>query len=224
MAMDQVMSALRGQNAGERERLRQEHLRMESLQGAMVAEVESVRKNVEEERQRLAERGAALERDKRQADATARAESDRLAEQRVKLETDRESFAALQISASKAAEEMVRRHADEEGRLNLARQSLEKEASSFEARLSCARADLHKADHVRETLDRLRDQDEVERRRLKAVARELERAFEEVRVKTDESIERQREAEAMKMEALAASKTAAEEREAAQLRSARTEE
>ncbi|CAN0486601.1 unnamed protein product, partial [Ectocarpus sp. 12 AP-2014] len=40
MAMDQVMSALRGQNAGERERLRQEHLRMEALQGAMVAEVE----------------------------------------------------------------------------------------------------------------------------------------------------------------------------------------
>ncbi|CAM9541564.1 unnamed protein product [Ectocarpus fasciculatus] len=122
MAMDQVMSALRGQNAGERERLRQEHLRMEALQGAMVAEVESVRKSVEEERQRLAERGAALERDKRQADAAARAERDRLAEQRVKLETDRESFAALQISASKAAEEMARRHADEEGRLNLARQ------------------------------------------------------------------------------------------------------
>ncbi|CAM9564149.1 unnamed protein product [Ectocarpus sp. 6 AP-2014] len=224
MAMDQVMSALRGQNAGERERLRQEHLRMEALQGAMVAEVESVRKSVEEERQRLAERGAALERDKRQANATARAESDRLTEQRVKLETDRESFAALQISASKAAEEMARRHTDEEGRLNLARQSLEKEASSFEARLSCARADLHKADHVRETLDRLRDQDEVERRRLKAVAGELERAFEEVRAKTDESIERQREAETMKMEALAASKTAAEEREAAQLRSVRTEE
>ncbi|CAM9432226.1 unnamed protein product [Laminaria digitata] len=32
MAMDQVMRALRGQNAGERERLRQEHLRMETLQ------------------------------------------------------------------------------------------------------------------------------------------------------------------------------------------------
>lgn len=65
---------------------------------------------------------------------------------------------------------------------------------------------------------------QVERRRLKAVAGELERAFEEVRAKTDESIERQREAEAMKMEALAASKTAAEEREEAQLRSVRTEE
>ncbi|CAB1113789.1 unnamed protein product [Ectocarpus sp. CCAP 1310/34] len=205
-------SARRAQQTAEDEVQRLQGTLMAMDQGAMVAEVDSVRKSVEEERQRLAERGAALERDKREADATARAESDRLAEQ--------------------AAEEMARRHADEEGRLNLARQSLEKEASSFEARLSCARADLHKADHVRKTLDRLRDQDEVggwvgrwvERRRLKAVAGELERAFEEVRAKTDESIERQREAEAMKMEALAASKTAAEEREAAQLRSVRTEE
>lgn len=65
---------------------------------------------------------------------------------------------------------------------------------------------------------------QVERRRLKAVAGELERAFEEVRAKTDESIERQREAEAMKMEALAVSKTAAAERETAQLRCVRTEE
>lgn len=42
-------------------------------------------------------------------------------------------------------------------------QSLEKEASSLEARLSCAREDLHKADHVRESLDRLRDENEVGR-------------------------------------------------------------
>lgn len=43
-------------------------------------------------------------------------------------------------------------------------QSLEKEALSLESRLSCARADLQKADHVRETLDGMRDQDEVGRK------------------------------------------------------------
>ncbi|CAN0223461.1 unnamed protein product [Pylaiella littoralis] len=224
MSMEQVMSALRGQNAGERERLRQEHLRMEALQGAMVAEVEAIRKSVEEERQRLADRCAALDMEKRQAGAAARAESDRLTEQRIKLEADRESFSSLQVSASQAAEEMARRHAGEEERLKNARQSLEREASSLEARLSCAREDLHKADHVRESLDHLRDQDELERRRLKAVAGELERAFEEVRTRTEDSNERWREAESMKSEALAASKKAIKEKEATQLRSVQVEE
>lgn len=40
-------------------------------------------------------------------------------------------------------------------------QSLEREASSLEARLAAARADLREADHVRASLDRLRDDDEV---------------------------------------------------------------
>lgn len=43
----------------------------------------------------------------------------------------------------------------------LLNQSLEKEASSFETRLNSARADLQKADHVRDSLDRSREQDEV---------------------------------------------------------------
>lgn len=40
-------------------------------------------------------------------------------------------------------------------------QSLEREASSFEARLMAARADLQKADDVRSSLERSRDEDEV---------------------------------------------------------------
>ena len=44
-------------------------------------------------------------------------------------------------------------------------QSLEKEALAFEARLNSARADLQRADHVRDSLDRLREQDEVKLRR-----------------------------------------------------------
>eukprot|EP00903_Cladosiphon_okamuranus_P008996 g8606.t1 len=224
MAMDQVMSALRGQNAGERERLRQEHLRMEALQGSMVAEVSAVRESVDEERQRLSERCAALDREKKQVDLEARVERDRLAEQRRKLEADRERFAALQVSASKASEEMARRHAGEAESLNLARQSLEREVSAFEARLNSARAELQKADHVRDSLDRLREQDELERRRLKALSGELERAFEEVRTRSEDSEELRREAEAIKTEALAASKAASQEREAAQLQSARVEE
>lgn len=43
-------------------------------------------------------------------------------------------------------------------------QSLEREASAFEARLDSARADLQKADRVRDSLDRMREQDEVKRR------------------------------------------------------------
>ncbi|CAM9661664.1 unnamed protein product [Scytosiphon promiscuus] len=224
MAMDQVMSALRGQNAGERERLRQEHLRMEALQGTMVAEVEAVRKDVDEERERLKERSAALDKEKREAAALARAESQRLADQRVKLETEREKFAALQVSATLAAEEMAQRHTVQEENLNLARQSLEREASGLEARLSCARADLHKADHVRESLDRIRDQDELERRRLKVLAAELERAFEEVQTRTDDTDQRRREAEEVQIQALASAKAATKEREAAQMRSVQVEE
>lgn len=64
----------------------------------------------------------------------------------------------------------------------------------------------------------------MERRRLKAVAGELERAFEEVRTRAEDTKERWREAESMKSEALTASKAAIKESEAAQLRSVQVEE
>lgn len=59
---------------------------------------------------------------------------------------------------------------------------------------------------------------------MKALSGELERAFEDVRTRSEDSEERRREAEAIKTEALAASKAAAKEREAAQLQSGRVEE
>lgn len=45
--------------------------------------------------------------------------------------------------------------------------SLEREASSLEARLGAARADLQKADDVRASLERLREEDEVNIRQHK---------------------------------------------------------
>lgn len=65
---------------------------------------------------------------------------------------------------------------------------------------------------------------QLERRRLKSLSGELERALEEVRTRSEESEERRREAEGIKTEALAASKAAIREREAAQVQSARVEE
>ncbi len=64
----------------------------------------------------------------------------------------------------------------------------------------------------------------MERRRLKALAGELSRALEEVQARAEDIDGRQREAEVMKAEALAASETAAKEREAARLVSVRAEE
>lgn len=65
---------------------------------------------------------------------------------------------------------------------------------------------------------------QLERRRLKTVSGELERAFEEVRTRTEDNEERWREAESMKSVALAASKSAIKEKEAVQLRSVQVEE
>lgn len=64
---------------------------------------------------------------------------------------------------------------------------------------------------------------QLERRRLKVLAAELARAFEEVQTRTDDTDERRREAEAVKTEALASAKAATKEREAAQLRSVQVE-
>lgn len=59
---------------------------------------------------------------------------------------------------------------------------------------------------------------QMERRRLKAVAGELERAFEEVRARAAETEEHRLEAETARADALKASKDATTEKELAELR------
>jgi hypothetical protein len=59
--MDTVMQSLRGHSSEERERLRQEHTRLQQLQTAVIAEGESLRADVAADRRRLAERWTAFE-------------------------------------------------------------------------------------------------------------------------------------------------------------------
>lgn len=65
---------------------------------------------------------------------------------------------------------------------------------------------------------------QLERRRLKAVAGELERAFEEVRTRATQTEERRVQAEMLTAEALKASTSARKEKELVQLRSAEVEQ
>jgi hypothetical protein len=59
--MDTVMQSLRGHGSEERERLRQEHARLQQQQIAVIAEGESLRADVAADRRRLAERWTAFE-------------------------------------------------------------------------------------------------------------------------------------------------------------------
>ncbi|CAM9986605.1 unnamed protein product, partial [Discosporangium mesarthrocarpum] len=224
MTMDQVMRSLRGQNAGERERLRQEHLRMEVLQGSLVAEVEAIRAGAEEERVRLGDRWRALEEKRRTNEEENRAARRDLDARRMKLEADRASFAELKAAATKAAEEAAAIHAREEEHLSNSRHSLRREALALEARLTASRTELESAESLRLELASGRAENEAEHRHLQGMAQELERALDEVRSRWAEAQQRAAEADAARKEALMLSKEARQARSSLQLKATELEE
>ena len=173
-----MTDSLRSQAAEERERLRQEHQRLLSMQQSLEAERTTLRTRAKEE---LAEVSRAKE-EARNLMYRAEEEKERLlediSEQRQKLEAERQEFARYVSNSTKASEKATFRLKEEEERIRLMREEVMDQQNALAQQRAAAAADLSNAALVRKELDSMRAEIESQKIAVENAARDIQRASE----------------------------------------------
>lgn len=172
--MNQLVDALRSQTNEEKERLRQEHQRLQGLHSALENERAELNSRAREERVAVQQRRDELEHEA-QSISTARAifEEERL---RIikKLDSDRAEFATYVKAQTRAAEAGFAQLKEEEERLHKIRDGLVTEKNDLEQRRFAAQRELQGADALRESLVASRSEIVRDRAALQDLAKELQ--------------------------------------------------
>ncbi|GMH61416.1 hypothetical protein TrRE_jg2634 [Triparma retinervis] len=207
-SIEDVMRALRNQNIEERERLKGEHKRLESLQESLMTERKMFLEANQEERSKIADRWAAFEVEKRKMEEDLSIRREEIDRGRAALERERAEFSRLQAEASRAAEAQVEDMGMEEKRLGEARQMLIRDVSVFEQRQEAAKAEIMNAEQTRLDIDKVRAKLDEDSLRFQDMQEELHRLAQQVHEKGAEAESKMGEAERIRMEGLAAQKQA----------------
>jgi hypothetical protein len=171
--MEQVIANLRSDSIQEKERMRQEHTRLQAMQESLDAERTALQKRVDDELNMLQSRASMVETDTRRASEDKRVMDNSLVEQKRKLEAERAEFAAYIASSSRNAENTVAELRAEEERLNSIRTEIGRERASFEHRKNEAEQELRAAEEKRYALESAKDALNRERMELQRTARDM---------------------------------------------------
>jgi hypothetical protein len=207
-SIEDVMRALRNQNIEERERLKGEHKRLESLQESLMTERKMFLEANQEERSKIADRWAAFEVEKRKMEEDLSIRREEIDRGRATMGRERAEFSRLQAEASRAAEAQVEDMGMEEKRLGEARQMLIRDVSVFEQRQEAAKAEIMNAEQTRLDLDKVRAKLDEDSLRFQDMQEELHRLAQQVHEKGAEAESKMEQAERIRMEGLAAQKQA----------------
>jgi hypothetical protein len=134
MHMEHVATSLRSQGSEEKERLRQEHQRLHSMQLAIEAERHSMQARLSEELALLKTRMGEADGEMQKLSHEKRQYAEAVAAAQRALDTDRAEFAAYLSSHSRTAEATAERLAEEEARLSRVREELSRERTLLEQR------------------------------------------------------------------------------------------
>lgn len=176
MHMEHVAGTLRGQGGEEKERLRQEHQRLHSLQLSLDAERNAFQHRVDEELSLLKKKMEECEGETRRLNQEKREQMDRLAGERRELDADKTEFSSYVISHTKHAEATAAQFQDEEKRLNRIKEELERDRLLLEQRKSAAAADIQEADRIHSAVSAAREEVSREKAKLQQAVSELNTA------------------------------------------------
>lgn len=138
MHMEQMMSTMRAQTGEDKDRLRMEHIRLQSIQTALESDRAAFQRRVEDETVEISRKSKELH-----IEALRVAEEKRLAlrdveEERFRLEEAKSEFATRVTASTRAVESSVARLKDEEARLTAIKEELQKERIIFQQRKEAA--------------------------------------------------------------------------------------
>ena len=138
MHMEQMMSTMRAQTGEDKDRLRMEHIRLQSIQTALESDRAAFQRRVEDETAEISRKSKELH-----IEALRVAEEKRLAlrdveEERFRLEEAKSEFATRVTASTRAVESSVARLKDEEARLTAIKEELQKERIIFQQRKEAA--------------------------------------------------------------------------------------
>jgi chromosome segregation ATPase len=176
MHMEHVASSIRSQGGEEKERLRQEHQRLYTLQSSLENERNAFQARMTDELSILKKKGESIEAETTKLSNERRQQNDAIASQHRALDTDRSEFAAYVMTHTKQAEATTERFKEEEMRLTRAREELMRDRAILEQRKAAATGDLQEAEALRSQVIAGRDEVAKEKVRLQQAIAELNSA------------------------------------------------
>ena len=176
MHMEHVAGTLRSQGGEEKERLRQEHQRLHSLQIALEAERNAFQTRVTEELQLLKKKMDEAEAETKRLNKEKKEQLDKLTHERRTLEADRGEFSTYVMNHTKEAEATAEQFKEEERRLLRLKDEIERDRILLDQRKSAAAADIQEADRIRNIVASSKEEVTREKAKLQQVAGELNSA------------------------------------------------
>lgn len=173
MHMEHVAGTLRGQGGEEKERLRQEHQRLHSLQLTLDAERNAFQQRVSEEFTLLKKKMEECEGESKRLNKEKREQMDRLAGERRELDGDKTEFSSYVISHTKHAEATAAQFKDEEKRLLRMKEELERDRLLLEQRKGAAASDIQEADRIRSAVNASKEEVAREKAKMQQAVAEL---------------------------------------------------
>ena len=176
MHMEHVAGTLRSQGGEEKERLRQEHQRLHSLQIALEAERNAFQLRVTEELQLLKKKMEEVEVETKRLNEDKREQLNKLTNERRALETDRAEFSTYVMNHTKGAEAAAEQFKDEERRILRLKDEVERDRVLLDQRKSAAAVDIQEADRIRSAVATSKEEVAREKAKLQQAVGELNSA------------------------------------------------
>ncbi len=176
MHLEHVATSIRSQGGEEKERLRQEHQRLFTMQSSLESERSAFQARVADESANLKKRSEIIEAETQKLASERRQQHEAHASQQRALDADRSEFAAYVMAHTKQAEATTERLKDEETRLIRAKEELARDRAILEQRKTAAASDLQEAEELRSAVIAGREEVAREKVRLQQAVAELNAA------------------------------------------------
>ena len=189
MHMEQMVTTLRSQSSEDKDRLRMEHVRLQSMQTSLENDKATFNRRMEEESESIHRKLQELQHESRRVSEERRASLKEVADDRARVEEQKIDFTNHVASSTRAVETGVGRLREEEKRLTALRADLHRERLVFEQHRETALTELREVETRGKTLALSNDDLGREKNALQQAAREVQFASENIK-RRDEELER----------------------------------
>jgi hypothetical protein len=138
MHMEQMMSTMRAQTGEDKDRLRMEHMRLQSIQTALESDRAAFQRRVEDETAEISRKSKELHIEFLRVTEEKRHSLKDVEDERLRLEEAKSEFSMRVATSTRAVESSVARLKDEEARLTAMKEELRKEQVIFQQRKEAA--------------------------------------------------------------------------------------
>lgn len=178
--MEHVVSSLRDQGSEEKERLRQEHSRLQSRQTAFEAERQALQTRNLEELAYIKQRSKEVEIELAKLTQEKQMAYEALSSAQHKLDSERAEFNTFVSTNKRAFESTENRLKEEEQRIHRLRNEMLLERASLDERRADAMKEIEAAEELKNILQRAKQENETEKAELRRISQSYKSASEEI--------------------------------------------